>query len=219
VRVRTDGAKARLAVQPPSQARGQRTLTRIVEAAERLLKQRAFEDITISDIITEAEVSTGSFYARFPAKEALLPYLYDLYNAEIDAEWKRIEAAGGLQSPNLRAAVTHFVEYSGKSVRSMRWLLKAMAIYARQHPEQIPASVKERNERFYRVVAASFTKHMKGPRADAERRARTMTYTIITLTREHALFGAAPLSAVLNADRKTFERELVRMATAYLEAA
>jgi AcrR family transcriptional regulator len=201
---------------PPRQGRGHRTLRRIVEATERLLRTSAFESITIADIVREAETSTGSFYARFESKDALLPYVYDLYNAELDAEWSAIAAKGGLPARDLRGAVTAFVELSGKSVRRIRWLLKAMAIYARQHPDRMPAGAIERNERIFAAAASSFTPHMRCPPAEALRRARTMTYAIITLTREHELFGDAPLAATLKADRKTFQDDLVRMATAYL---
>jgi AcrR family transcriptional regulator len=201
---------------PPAQKRGRQTLQRVVEAAERLLRTHSFEDITVADIVREADASIGSFYARFESKDALLPYVYELYNADLDAEWMRIEAAGGLRGADLRHVVRAFVELSGVAIRRIRWLLKAMAIYARQHPERLPSGAIERNERIFRVAMASFTPHMTCAPAEAVRRARTITYAIITLTREHELFGAAPLAATLNADRKTFEQDLVRMATAYL---
>jgi AcrR family transcriptional regulator len=201
---------------PPRQSRAQRTLERIVEATERLLRAKPFEAITIADIVAEAETSTGSFYARFDSKEALLPFVYEIYNAELDAEWGAIAAKGGLPARDLAGAVQAFVTLSGKSVRRIRWLLKAMAIYARQHPDRVPAGAIERNERIFAVAAASFTHHMRCAPGEAQRRARTMTYAIITLIREHELFGDAPLAATLKADRKVFEKELVRMAVAYL---
>jgi AcrR family transcriptional regulator len=203
---------------PPRQKRAQQTLDRIVTATDRLLRKRAFEDITITDIVAAAETSTGSFYARFDSKESLLPYVYELYNAELNEEWDAIAKKGGLPSRDLTGAVRAFVELSGSAVRRIRWLLKAMAIYARQHPERMPASAIERNELIFSVATASFTQHMHVPRAEAVRRARTITYAIITLTREHELFGKAPLAATLNVDRETFERELVRMAVAYLSS-
>jgi AcrR family transcriptional regulator len=212
------GATQVPSAKPPRQKRGHATLERIVGATERLLRVKSFEEITIADIVSEAETSTGSFYARFDSKEALLPYVYELYNAELDAEWSAIAANGGLASRDLASAVQAFVELSGESVQRIRWLLKAMAIYARQHPERMPKIAIERNERIFAVAASSFTPHMRCAPKEALRRAQTMTYAIITLTREHELFGDAPLAATLKADRKTFEKDLVRMATAYLSS-
>jgi len=46
-----------------------------------LLWTRRFEDITVRELVTRSGTSTGSFYARFPTKETLLPALYDRYDA------------------------------------------------------------------------------------------------------------------------------------------
>lgn len=65
--------KADLAwVHAPRQARSQETLERFVEATRELLEERAFEDITVADIVTRAERTVGSFYARFDDKYAVL---------------------------------------------------------------------------------------------------------------------------------------------------
>jgi AcrR family transcriptional regulator len=52
---------ARLQVRAPAQTRARETLERIIAAARRLLRTRRFEDITIAEIVAEAETSTGSF--------------------------------------------------------------------------------------------------------------------------------------------------------------
>jgi len=66
-------------VRPPQQERSRETLDRIIEAAERLIDSRAFDTVSIDDIINEADVSRSSFYARFPSKEALLPVLFERF--------------------------------------------------------------------------------------------------------------------------------------------
>lgn len=64
-------------VRAPRQARSAETLTRFVEATRRLLTQRPFEEITVADIVREADRTVGSFYARFEDKEAVLFVLVD----------------------------------------------------------------------------------------------------------------------------------------------
>ncbi len=60
-------------VRPPRQARSERTLERILSAAEALAAKRAFDEITIDDIVERVGTSVGAFYKRFPIKQAFLP--------------------------------------------------------------------------------------------------------------------------------------------------
>ena len=64
-------------VRAPRQARSQETLTRFVDATRSLLEERPFEEITVADIVSKAERTVGSFYARFEDKEAVLFVLVD----------------------------------------------------------------------------------------------------------------------------------------------
>lgn len=59
----------------PQQARSQETLSRFLEAAEALLREKLFDDITIAEIVTRADRTVGSFYARFEDKTALIKTL------------------------------------------------------------------------------------------------------------------------------------------------
>ncbi len=62
-------------VNPPLQERSQHTLDRIVSAAESLIREKGLDGTSISEIVSRAEVSVGSFYARFRGKESLLQCL------------------------------------------------------------------------------------------------------------------------------------------------
>src|SRR4051812_40458779 len=80
-------------VKPPHQSRSRDTHDRIVEAALRLLgKGRAFEDITIAELVADAGSSVGSFYQRFPDKGALLHALHVELCAEGHATVERVLA-------------------------------------------------------------------------------------------------------------------------------
>ncbi len=90
----------------PLQSRSQETLNRIVTTAERLLDERPWGAIPFRELVAEAGVSVGSFYARFDDKEALLDYLDDRYTANVKdmiqtvaekiASAKNLEAASSL---------------------------------------------------------------------------------------------------------------------------
>ncbi len=51
-------------------------MERILGAAEELLREKPFDGVTVAEIVRRADSSVGAFYARFPAKAALLSALY-----------------------------------------------------------------------------------------------------------------------------------------------
>jgi AcrR family transcriptional regulator len=207
----------RLKVRAPAQTRARETLERIIAAAQRLLRKQRFEDITIAEIVAEADTSTGSFYARFGSKEALLPYLYDAYNADTAAATADVDKRGDLQARTLRGAVAALIGVLHDGPVRMDGLVRTMVLYARSHPERLPESAFKRTNVFYDMVVALFNPHMKA--RDRDRRARMAAYAIATLLRERRFFPDAPLSKTLGMEHEDFTVEVERMAAAYLEAA
>lgn len=72
-------------VRMPVQARSAATLTRLLDATEKLLNQKPFDDITVHEICRVARSSVGAFYVRFPDKLGLLHVLHERLCAEADA--------------------------------------------------------------------------------------------------------------------------------------
>lgn len=66
----------------PRQARSEKSLANILDAAEALMRQDDFENIPISQITARAGLSVGNFYARFSSKEALLELLHERYEKD-----------------------------------------------------------------------------------------------------------------------------------------
>jgi AcrR family transcriptional regulator len=74
---KTDDAGPMQWVNAPRQARSQRTLEKLLDAAERILLSRGLEAVTVPEVVREAGSSVGSFYARFPDKRALLETVHE----------------------------------------------------------------------------------------------------------------------------------------------
>ncbi|MFV8749460.1 TetR/AcrR family transcriptional regulator [Nannocystaceae bacterium ST9] len=70
-------------LRPTRQRRSQATLDRIVEALERLIEEKTFEEITVAEVCRLAGVSVGSFYERVGNKDALLEHLRQRFYAEM----------------------------------------------------------------------------------------------------------------------------------------
>jgi AcrR family transcriptional regulator len=55
----------------PTTARGQRTRSKLIDAADELFRRQRFDDVTTVSIASESGVSVGTFYAYFANKEEI----------------------------------------------------------------------------------------------------------------------------------------------------
>ncbi len=63
-------------VRPPLQARTRRSLEQMLDAAERLVAEKGFDQTGIAEIAAAAGASVGGFYRRFRDKQGLLQALH-----------------------------------------------------------------------------------------------------------------------------------------------
>lgn len=80
------------------------TRARILQAAERVMKERGIESATVEDVMREAGLTVGGFYAHFPSKEALAQ---ESLIAGVERSFERLTA--GLESLDDRAFVRALV--------------------------------------------------------------------------------------------------------------
>ncbi len=66
----------------PKQARSERTLHRLLDAAEALIDERGLAELSIPEIVRRAGSSVGGFYARFRDKNELLRALEERFFRE-----------------------------------------------------------------------------------------------------------------------------------------
>jgi AcrR family transcriptional regulator len=84
----------------PVQARGHRTVARILAAASRLFVAPGYDAATTTEIARQAGVSVGSLYQFFPGKEALLDALAARHSEAVDqilAASQRVEEDASLE--------------------------------------------------------------------------------------------------------------------------
>ncbi|MHB1329906.1 MAG: TetR/AcrR family transcriptional regulator, partial [Gemmatimonadales bacterium] len=56
----------------PRQDRSRETLNRLLDAGKAVAAEQGFEGIVLADVLARARCSVGSFYARFPSRDAFL---------------------------------------------------------------------------------------------------------------------------------------------------
>jgi AcrR family transcriptional regulator len=203
----------------PKQLRSSRTLDRIVRATEELLAQRPFEEITIAEIVRRSRSSIGSFYARFGSKEALLPYLYERYDRELRGRLAPKLDPAKLQGLDLRTMCRGAVSLMVGMYRERQWLLRAMALYARAHPERIDAGVRARRTALHEEQAALFTPHVDEITHPQPGRAVAFAlFAVASVCRERILFSASPHASATRMTDEQLINELAEMMYSYLAA-
>ncbi len=68
----------------PQQRRSQESLERILDAAEHLIRERGFDDMTVAEVVQRSESSVGSLYARFRNKRGLLQAVQARYHERME---------------------------------------------------------------------------------------------------------------------------------------
>ena len=119
---------------PPQQARSRETQEALLSAAEQVFSEVGIAQATVAEICERAGVAVGTFYGRFPDKDALLLFWYERFfkrgrvmfdRAFSDAMWEGRTAIDVLRGW-VQSRVLHY--------RRNRKLLKALMLYMRGRP-------------------------------------------------------------------------------------
>jgi AcrR family transcriptional regulator len=208
---------ARYRCAPPTQRRGHETLERFAEAAEELLRERAFEDIGVHDIVRRAGRPIGSFYARFGSKEALLPYLYQRYHDGLESMVAASFSGGSWERLGYHETLAAVVDALLEPYSERRWLIRALAIFARQRPEALPLDVAVRRKAVLAPPLARLLRFRDRIRhADPEAAVRFGIFFVTSTAREKLLFPEAPNARATPMTRAALRDELVRALGSYL---
>src|SRR3954454_19563022 len=85
---------------------------RIVAAAERLLRDRPYRELSVEEVMAEAELSRTIFYRHFDGLPELVLSLFDAITQELMAELQAAPGPGATRGI-LQAAVDAYAEHRG----------------------------------------------------------------------------------------------------------
>ncbi len=188
----------------PTQARGEATLERILGATERLLAEKPFDRLSITEA---AEMSVGNFYNRLPNKKRLLLALYERYENDrttallAELEEERWETYG--LDECIEAMARRVVGF----FNDRRHLIHSYVLHHRIHPE----SARLETGPNLRLLADRFTSHLhaapaRDGRAISDRDAALAHQLILALSGEFVLFSDDPSKQPLDLDRESVVR-------------
>jgi AcrR family transcriptional regulator len=204
-------------VRDPLQLRSRETLERVAAATERLLEERTFEEITIGDILREARCSSGSFYARFAGKDALLPFLYERYDAQLRPRIEARLAGAPWRELGFREACAVLVRGMLEMYLERRNLMRALALYARTHPDTFSDAFYQQRREVQELPLAILRPFLdQVPHPLPEAALRMGFFVVACVAREKLLFAEAPHAAVTPVTVDGLTRELTHVLHSYL---
>lgn len=99
---------ASLRLKRPAQSRKEATHERILDVASRAIRRSGYQGIGVADLMKEAGLTHGGFYAHFASRDALLAEVADRAGAESVATLERI-AAGAPRGRGLEALLRAYL--------------------------------------------------------------------------------------------------------------
>lgn len=197
------------------QQRSQRTLRRIVEATERLLEQRLFDEISVAAIVREADATVGSFYNLLDDKESLLPFLYQNHCEQLLARYDALQLRFRNSNECLSVIVSQLVQAILKLNQQQRGLLRALVLRAHCRASGPP----DRSDRMTQVLPGlvdlvlQCRSEIQHPRPRIA--ARLGLLAVLSTVREVCLYPHTSASS-LQIREKELPRELTRLWLGYL---
>jgi AcrR family transcriptional regulator len=131
----------------PKQARSERTLQRLLDAAEALIKEKGHAAVSIPEIARRAGSSVGGFYARFRDKQELLRALEERHFIELSQRLEALADARRWENAPTSRIVEAAVMELVNSTRERRHMIAAFLVRAIEDPV-----IREGGLRFRRTV-------------------------------------------------------------------
>jgi AcrR family transcriptional regulator len=119
----------------PKQPRSQARLARILDAAERVIADKGFEQATVAQIMAEAKSSVGLFYQRFKTKDDLLRCLLARFTEEAIALTDQTLDPHSWTSRTAEDIVAEVIPVLVELYRARRGLLRAFLLKASVDPD------------------------------------------------------------------------------------
>lgn len=202
---------------PPQQARSRETQEALLSAAEHVFSEVGIAQATVAEICERAGVAVGTFYGRFPDKDALLLFWFERFfkrgrvafeRAFSDAMWEgrpTVEVLRGW----VQSRVLHY--------RKNRKLLKALLQYlrGRPSPEFKPFAAQLQEPARHRLTELLDARRAEWSHADVDRAMRMAVAMTESSVQSVVLFNEAHSDGVHLSDDDLVDH-LTDMLCAYL---
>lgn len=129
-------------IRQPRQGRSKASMIRVLDAFERLLREGAYETITINDIARKSSTGAGSIYARFDGKRSILLGVHARVRDRARRYFRALLNPAARDDENLEEAITRVTQ--------------GMFAWHKRHRNVIKTSLLLDDADIYRGISASF---------------------------------------------------------------
>jgi AcrR family transcriptional regulator len=204
-----------LTVSGPKQARSERSLYRLLDAAEALIVERGLGGLSIPEVVRRAGSSVGGFYARFRDKNELLRALEERFFLQVQARLDALADERRWQGQPVADIVAAAVEELVSVTESRRELIRAFLFRATQDVKIRDDAIRFRNRAAERVATLLVAKAAGFRHPDPVLAIDLGVQFAFALMNQHVLLDGTHVSG-RSLSRADLEREIARMFIAYV---
>ena len=120
-------------VRLPRQPRSRISFERMIAAAHDLIAESGLEGATVQGILKSSGVGSGTFYARFDGRDALLAYLAIRFWSDAEEGWSAVLTPSRWTAAGPKEIVTQFTRMAVVWTWAHGALLRAFLVHAMTH--------------------------------------------------------------------------------------
>lgn len=199
----------------PKQARSERTLFRLLDAAEALIIEKGLAGLSIPEVVRRAGSSVGGFYARFRDKNELLRALEERFFLEVQSRLDALADERRWADAPVRDIVVAAVDELVSVTEARRALIKAFMFRATVDVQIRDDAVGFRNRAAQRIAALLVGKSPGFRHPEPVLAIDLGVQAAFSLMNQHVLLdGTEAAGRMLSID--DLKREIARLFIAYV---
>ena len=199
----------------PKQARSERTLQRLLDAAEELIKEKGHAAVSIPEIARRARSSVGGFYARFRDKNELLRALEERHFIELEQRVDALADASRWENAPTVAIVEAAVAELVTVTRERRHMIAAFLVRAIEDPVIRAGGLRFRRRIEQRLSALLLPRRAEMSHPDPPLAIDLGIQSAFALMQQHVLIEGTQVSGRQLSDDE-LRRELATMFLGYV---
>jgi AcrR family transcriptional regulator len=199
----------------PKQARSERTLQRLLDAAEALIKEKGHAAVSIPEIARRARSSVGGFYARFRDKNELLRALEERHFIQIEQRVEALADASRWANAPTAAIVEAAVAELVTVTRERRQMIAAFLVRAVEDPVIREGGLRFRRRVEQRLSALLLPRRAEMTHPDPALAIDLAIQTAFALMQQHVLIEETQVGGRRLSDEE-LRRELATMFLRYV---
>ena len=202
-------------VAAPLQQRSRVTLIKILNAAKKLFVEKGYQETSMADISTEAGMSMGSIYHRFPDKKSIFYTILEMYRYSRFEQIEQLTRPEDWQDRSAEEILAFHIEIMFSTSRKDNGFIRLMERQRIVDPK-VAQLLVEWNEHVVNVIYGLMSPHQQRIQHSDAKKAVRYTHGILRGALMWSILPQDTQGSALNAFDDEFKKTCYNMAAAYL---